>query len=97
MAILMYYIAPTKQNTSVHVFASVVLLIAALSSTQAAAAPDSNCTREATEAPEDGLWRWLGSGGAHVNFDAGFSSEGVRGGYASRDIPAGGVVSCCSC
>ena len=38
------------------------------------------------------LWRWLEAGGAVVHFAPGYSPGGVRGGFATRDIPAGGVV-----
>jgi hypothetical protein len=39
------------------------------------------------------LWRWLEDGGAVMAFHPGYSPQGVRGGFATADIPAGGVVS----
>lgn len=41
------------------------------------------------------LWKWLKDGGTKLAFAPGYSASGVRGGYATEDIPAGGVVRSC--
>jgi hypothetical protein len=55
----------------------------------AAAAPAAGGRDDAGDAT---LWKWLEDGGARMAFKPGYSAAGVRGGYATEDIPAGGVV-----
>jgi len=41
---------------------------------------------------EDALWSWLDEHGAKFSFQPGYSASGVRGGYATKDLPASGTV-----
>lgn len=49
--------------------------------------------RPSADPADAALWRWLEAGGARLAFAPGFSrAAGVRGGFATRGVPAGGVV-----
>lgn len=71
-------------------------LAAAVAVTAAAVAPPASAAASEAAAAADaavaGMLAWLRRGGAVVNAEPGVSAAGVRGAFASADIPAGGLI-----